>query len=519
MRGSRRTRFLARVLLLAAVCPLAGCAAGLYDVERDYTERVEPPAQAGLATWAAGWRQRTGAESGFLPLVQGPAALGTRLQLIDLAESTIDAQYFILKPDTSGYLFASALTAAADRGVRVRFLIDDLSTPVDDASLLLLDGHDNIEVRLFNPVGRGGLSYWGNFVRYYQRANRRMHNKTFFVDGRVGIIGGRNIGNEYFGLKGKDEFLDLDLLVVGDAAGPTAGTFDTFWNHPLAVPVSAYAERVSEKKQAIARSRAQEASAEATATYRDRVVAAGVFDDVQQGRRELYTGTARAITDAPDKLLVKPSGEHFVVINEITTAMDRARREVIIVTPYLIPGDGGVDLLSALVARGIRVAILTNSLASNNHVAVHGAYERYRRKLLEAGVEIYEVRTTATSDYFELGSIESDEVDGLALHTKAVVVDREFVYAGSLNMDPRAVELNTEFGLLIDSPGLANSLAAMFDERAGGPATYTVELVDGDLQWRTRVDGEERVVSSEPDAGFWRRLMSEVSKLLPEKQL
>ncbi len=505
------------VWLLIAAALLTGCASGLYDTDRSYTQSVDPPSDTKLATAVAAWQQRSGTASGFVPLIDGLEALGTRLELIALAESTIDAQYFILKSDASGYLFTSALAAAGRRGVRIRLLIDDLSTPVDDASLLLLDSMDNIEVRLFNPIGRGGF-YWGNFVRYFERANRRMHNKTFIVDNSAGVIGGRNIGNEYFALRNKDEFLDLDLLVAGNAAKPTSETFDTFWNHPLSVPMAAYAERVSDKKQSAARKRAELGAIDAAEQHRDRVIAAGIIDEILEGKLPLYPGTARAITDDPDKLLTEPSGEFQVVINEVTRAMRQARREILIVTPYLIPGDSGVAFLGELVDKGIRVAILTNSLASNNHIPVHSAYQRYRPRLLEAGVELYEVRASASVYYQDLGPIDSRANDRLTMHTKGVIIDRQLVYAGSLNIDPRAIELNTEFGLLIESPELGETFASLFDNRVNGPSIYGVELTDGRLQWRASEDGEDRILTREPDAGFWRRFLAQISKILPEKQ-
>ena len=513
----RSPHALGTALLCAVTLLTGGCVTGAYDVPRTYSTSMEPSETTALAEASEAWKEDNGAPSGFAPLVQGSVALGTRLQLIQAAESSIDAQYFLMKPDTSGHLFAAALADAARRGVRVRFLLDDLSTPVKDASLYVLDQNPNIEVRLFNPIGRG-VFYWGNFLVDFKRTNRRMHNKTLIADNRVGIIGGRNIGDEYFELRSGNAFLDFDMFLLGDAAQATSLTFDQFWNHPLSVPMSTYTENISDKARERALRDGRAAIEAARATHLEAALDEGMLFDVIDGNTALLPGTATAVTDSPDKLLAPPQDEQRILVNAVKDTLSEANNELLIFTPYLIPGKTGVDYYASLVQRGLRVAIVTNSLASNNHVPVHGAYGRYRKDLLNAAVELYEVRVSALENFRELGSIGDDNDAGVGLHTKAIIVDRRWVLAGSLNLDPRAVDLNTEFGLLIDSPPLAEQLAEAFEQRTRH-TTWRLALEGGDIRWHATIDGEEVTWSREPEASWWRRFLAQVTKILPEQQL
>ncbi len=505
------------VTLTAAVA-LSGCAAGLYDVDRTESEAIAPDNNTSLARAADAWQRENPDLSGFLPVSRGIAALGTRLEMIEAAERSVDAQYFIMKNDTSGALFANALVEAAQRGVRVRLLLDDLATDVNDANLILLDMQPNIEVRIFNPIGRGGI-YFANMVANFKRANRRMHNKTFIVDNRFGIVGGRNIGDEYFELPGKSEFVDFDMLFVGDVAWKTSITFDRFWNHELSVPMSAYAERFTEAKLERERSKARAAIDSAVATAYEAARSASILDDVLNGLIKPYTGTASVITDDPEKLLTKAGTDYRYVITELTRALDQAEEEVLIVTPYLIPGANGLAYIEALRERGVRVAILTNSLASNNHVPVHGAYQRYRKPLLRAGVELYEVRSTAAADYSALGVVGDADIGALSMHTKGVLIDNRYIFVGSLNIDPRAIDVNTEVGVMIDSESLGRALAETAAARIGAIA-YQLSLDENErLVWEARIGDGVVVRTSDPDAGAWRRFLAWVSKILPEQQL
>ena len=385
---------------ISLVVLVSGCASGPIDYPREYSEAVTDTEDTFLGREVAEFQADYPGKSGFYPLARGIDALGARLTLMDQAEHTIDAQYFLMKSDEAGLIFAGNLLEAADRGVRVRFLLDDIFTNVDDRGLLLLDAHPNIEVRLFNPISRRGF-YYLNYLGSFNRANRRMHNKSFIVDNQMGVIGGRNIAAEYFELEHDKEFVDFDMLAVGTVAADVSKTFDRYWNHEFSVPVQAFAERHSEEQLEKTRRQVFEALETAGETNYARAIDSRFVQDVHDELISLFPAKATVFTDDPEKLLHKPSGEFRVLVNAVTDELLNAVSEVIIVTPYMIPRDGGMALIKELISRGVRVVVFTNSLASTNHVAVHGAYSRYRKPMLKAGVELYEARANAGSEASE----------------------------------------------------------------------------------------------------------------------
>ena len=494
---------------------VAGCAAGPIDYEREYSEAIHGTEETLLGREVAEFQAAHPGMSGFYPLSRGMDALGARLQLMDQAERTIDAQYFLMKPDDAGRIFAGKMLEAADRGVRVRFLLDDIFTSVDDIPLLLLDSHPNIEVRLFNPISRRGF-YYLNYIGNFKRANRRMHNKSFIVDNQMGVIGGRNIAAEYFELEQHTEFVDFDMLMVGPVAADVSVTFDRFWNHELSVPMEAFADRHTQEELQETLKEVTAALEAAGESIYARAINSKFIRDVQDERVDLFPASADVITDDPEKLLNRKSGEYQILVNALTDALVNASSEVIIVTPYLIPGKGGHELVRALTAKGVRVVILTNSLASTNHIAVHGGYSRHRKPLLQAGAEIYEVRVNAAS------AIDVDgeaAVESLTLHTKGILIDRKLTFIGSLNIDPRSVDINTEMGVIIESSELASQLAERVNDILDKIA-YRVTLDEKErLVWKATIDGVEVVETSEPLSSRWRRFKAFMSKILPESQL
>jgi putative cardiolipin synthase len=442
-------------------------------------------------------------------------ALGARLYLIEKAEQSIDAQYFLMKDDHAGHILASALFAAADRGVRVRFLLDDIFTTATDKNLALLDRHPNIQVRLFNPIARGGIFYL-NFFADFKRANRRMHNKTLTVDNQATIVGGRNIADEYFRLKTDAEFIDFDIIGIGPVAVEVNSTFDLFWNAEQSVPLEAIDD--SAKSVGLNEARIEIATNEIAA---DRAIYAeamqsAFLEDLMGGTLALYSSDAVVITDAPEKLVQQVSEQQQTLVNYLSEIARNAREEIIIVTPYFVPQQAGIDFWREIAAKDVRVIVLTNSLASTNHIAVHSGYARHRKEILKAGGVLYAARANAieTIDGNDYSSPET-----LTLHSKGVIIDREAVFAGSLNMDPRSIDINAEMGILIRSPEMADSLAddVMTDILA---FAYRVELNDtGELRWRGIVDSAEVIKSSEPLASGWRRFKAFLLKIGPESQL
>ncbi len=510
----KRATGLFAIVLIAFVA--AGCTSVPFHHPKSESYAVEPSDSTRLGKAVAEWKAAHPGKSGFYPLEFGRDALGARLRLIERADRGIDAQYFLIKGDLAGSLFTGKLLRAADRGVRVRFLIDDIFTTGLDPDLSLLNSHPNIEVRLFNPVSRKGFQSL-NFLIDFKRANRRMHNKSFTVDNLVTIVGGRNIADEYFQINADVEFADFELLGFGAVAPMVSETFDLFWNSPRAVPMEAFGRKVTEADlDKIRREMAREIQ-EATDGVYATAVNSPVLDDLIQGRIEPFLAPVTVVTDHPEKLENPVGDEHKILVSELSRLVEEAEKEVLIVTPYFVPRKDGVEFFRAIRSKDVRVVVITNSLASTNHVVVHSGYAPYRKALLEAGVELYEVKvdSLATQEGAAPGSSQR-----LTLHTKAIVVDREVLFVGSLNVDPRSIDINTEMGLFLHSAEVASGFAKQIDADLP-PYTYRLVLDQGGrIEWR--YEGGSRVITynREPDTGFWRRLKAGFYRLLPiESQL
>jgi cardiolipin synthase C len=491
---------------------VSACASLPTDYEKNPSMSVTDTGDTSLGVSVARWTDAHEGRSGFYPLPTGLDALGARLALIDRAERSIDAQYFLIKKDLAGLVFAGKLVEAADRGVHVRFLLDDIFTTATDENLLLLDRHPNIEIRLFNPIARGGFG-WVNYLKDFETANRRMHNKSFTVDNQVTIVGGRNIAEEYFQLRTDSEFVDFDMLGFGPVAPGISETFDRYWNHALSYPMSAF-ERGDGSYEALR----EEVLAALQTTGRDiylRSINTPLVRDVVDRKALIYPASAEVITDDPDKLLHKVSPEHKVLVTRMAEVIANAESEVIVINPYFIPRASGLDFWKAVVDRGVNVTVLTNSLASTNHVAVHSSYATYRKRLLDAGVNLHEARANATKADEKTG----ERLESLTLHTKLIAVDRRYLFVGSLNIDPRAIDINTEMGVLIDAPKMTAAVVERFMALLPGFSYRLVLDGKGRLEWHGNVDGQTVVETSEPLAGPWRRFSAWVQKIAPEAQL
>ena len=494
---------------------LAGCASAPLDYPKEESFALADTSHTSEAVEVKKWLDGRENVNGFYPLTQGFDAFGTRLALMDVAEASIDAQYFLMKPDYAGLVFASKLLEAADRGVRVRFLLDDVFTSVEDIDLAMLDAHPNIEVRIFNPIARKGI-YAFNYIGHFSLANRRMHNKAFIEDNLVAVVGGRNIAAEYFQLETTGEFVDFDMLAVGPIVREVSSQFDRYWNHALAVPMEALFKEDDEDVIEQARDKLRQEMAEAGQSIYAEAVNTPLLKQLISLEVKPYIAKASLITDDPDKLLQDVSQEQQIVVNEMRQAFMEAESEIIIITPYLIPRDRGIELVKKLHDKGIRITILTNSLATNNHTTVHSAYASYRKKLLEAGVELWEARADAAKITTPEGE---SQLDKLTLHTKGILIDRKRVFVGSLNLDPRSIDINTEMGLLIDSPELGELLTESSRKRIPMIA-YRVKMDDeGELSWHATIDGKKVVETKEPQTSGWDRFKAWFLKIAPEKQL
>ncbi|MGQ0577905.1 MAG: phospholipase D family protein [Betaproteobacteria bacterium] len=472
--------------------------------------------------------------SGVHPLVRGTDAFVARLVLAAGSERSLDVQYYIWRNDTTGRILLDHLLRAADRGVRVRLLVDDLGTAADDAGLLAIDAHPNIELRLFNPIAARGARGLGALADF-ARVNRRMHNKSFTADNQVTIVGGRNIGDEYFEAQPDLDFADLDVMAVGPVVQQVSGSFDKYWNSDSAYPIAALAsakmtgEQTEQARAALRQYSESQRGSAYTEALRNSALARGLV----AGILDLYWCRAEALYDDPAKVSESPEDQSTHLLPKLARITEATQHELLLVSPYFVPGEAGVEYFRGLRSRGVQVTVLTNSLAATDVSAVHAGYSRYREPLLEAGVALYEVKPTAR----RAGGVEKRNGAGgsglrgssrASLHAKVFTFDRKAVFVGSLNLDPRSAVLNTEIGLLFESPELATLVAEQFIA-AFSRLAYRLELVSRDpgssdslskLEWVERKDDGEMRYDTEPQVGGWRRLVVWLLSWLPiESQL
>lgn len=502
-------------LLLSAL--LAGCASIDFDHPRQASTAAVNTNDTSLgiasAALAAGKPQE---QSGFYPLRDGIDALTARLLLAERAERSIDTQYYLLKSDTAGLAFIDALLRAADRGVRVRLLLDDVFTKGYDAGMAALDSHPNFEVRVFNPFYRGAAGKIVSGLTDFQRVNRRMHTKTFTVDTHVTILGGRNIANEYFGASENEKFGDLDVVGVGNIANDVSQMFDSFWNHETALPLPAFAKMPDDPaaeldgfRDFLAASREQIARTD----YAESVLATALeFMDKEKDAFEW--APYRLVYDSPDKGIKTKEGPSVAITTALVDALRGAHRELIVVSPYFVPRSSGIEFFSAIQARGVQVTIITNSLAANNQVTVHGGYAPARKPLLQSGVRIFEVRPDADVSGSEIVAASGAKA---TLHTKAFLVDRQTVFVGSFNFDPRSANINTESGVIIRSESLGQEFGAVFDAGLRSQAYELFLNEDGKIRWRGLEGGREIVYDKEPKSTWFQRFVAGLVRLLPVK--
>lgn len=503
------------ITVLAILLITSGCASVPLDTPKEPSYAVASTANSDGALNTRRWLDGRDDVSGFYPLAEGFDAFGARLRLIDLASVSIDAQYFLMKPDDAGFTFLAKLLEAADRGVRVRLLLDDVFTTMDDVYLGVLDVHPNVEVRIFNPISRKGI-YAFNYLGHFSLLNRRMHNKAFIADNLLAIVGGRNIAVEYFQLETSGEFLDFDMLSAGTIVPEVSAQFDTYWNHTLAVPIDLLYDEDNVEELNAARSSLDRQMAEAGNSIYGRATTTPLMEQFLAREVSPFIAEGRLIADEPQKLLEKVSRERQIVVTELGKVLAEAEDTIYIFTPYFIPRKSGVEFIRGLRDKGVRVIILTNSLATNNHTPVHSSYSSYRKELLRAGVELWEARADAAKITTPEGETELEK---LTLHTKGLIIDDDMVFVGSLNLDPRSIDINTEMGMLIRSPEL---VAKMTDQAAENIAAiaYRLELDENDrIVWRAMVNGQEVVETKEPQTSGWQRFTAWFLKILPESQL
>lgn len=473
------------------------------------------PAQTGIDRELAPLLAANPGKTGVILLTDGLDAYAARAIAAQKAGRSLDLQYYIWHDDLTGHLLAREAHAAAERGVRVRILIDDMNAAGLDPGWLALDAHPRIELRLYNPFrNRQGIARGIELVQRVFSINHRMHNKAWIADGRVAIIGGRNIGEEYFAADPEMNFRDLDLLMFGPAVAQASGIFDEFWNSAAAVPVSALGRETPAGLRDVISGIDDEALQAQARPYLDRVAASpNVRDYLRQQLRPVWTDRLQVVSDPPLKW--RDDAREGWIVDTLLGQLRSARRKALLISPYFVPGDTGTAGLTALAASGVEVGVVTNSLAANDVPAVHAGYAGYRPALLRGGVHLYEIKVRGSRE--SAGPLGSS---GASLHTKAFVVDDARGFVGSFNLDPRSANLNTEMGVLFDDPDLAAGVRAEYRRLSAPEASYQVFTgADGVLRWLDR-EPPPRVLDTEPDASPGRRALARALGWLPiESQL
>ena len=510
------------VLMLGALLLVGGCSTLRVPTSRVASSAISDGDQTTLGSALRDVSAEHPDQSGFQMMSGGNAAFAMRAGLADVAERTLDVQYYSVGDDTTSNLLLDRIAAAAGRGVRVRILLDDAlpSTRFFAQRAAAID--HSVQVRLFNPFYFGGSWNLARLVEFAfdkQRLNRRMHNKLWVVDNAAAVVGSRNLGDEYFGVDQGANFNDVDLLVVGPVVRQLSVAFDAYWNSTAAVPFEEVVEPPDAAQSVALRQAIQAGTRECGEVPPCQWLSQGtsVVDALRSQALELSWASAKAVHDPPD-------GPKSAPVTGIEHRMDDSppagRSELLIVSPYFILGEDGRRHLADMVQRGARVAVLTNSLASTDVTAAHAAYARYRVELLESGVELYESRLEPGMAHRP--SHRWGRISPSSLHAKFVVQDRVFAIVGSLNQDPRSRLHNTEAWIEIHSPELAHDLAALFDEATELHHAFTVKLDKGSMgvEWKTEEEGAVVRYTTEPTAGFWLRVWRDtLGVIVPEHLL
>jgi cardiolipin synthase C len=462
--------------------------------------------------------------SGIYPLPDAREAFAARVLLAQAADRSLDVQYYIWHRDLTGTLLIEALVAAADRGVRVRLLLDDNNTSGLDTILAMLDSHPNIEVRLFNPFHAAGArrkrsrsSRALGYLTDFGRLNRRMHNKSFTADDQATIVGGRNVGDEYFGATDDVLFADLDVLAVGPVVNEVSRSFDIYWSSASSSPVNRLlpAVRPAAREEVTSAARRTEGSPEAAA-YTRAVRDSTFVRELTQGTLEMEWTVAHAFSDDPAKGLGKAPPETLLA-TRLEQVLGPSASEFELISPYFVPTAAGVAWFEDMARRGVKIKVLTNALEATDVLFVHAGYAKRRKALLKAGVALYELRRSseAGSGRHER-STGSSGSSGSSLHAKTCGIDRARVFVGSFNFDPRSAQLNTEMGVVIESVKLAQVIDDLFRDRIPIDS-YEVRLSEGrgGLLWIERREGRSIRHEREPGARLWQRLWVRFLSVLP----
>jgi putative cardiolipin synthase len=521
-------------LLLACLALLfaGGCASLPQGVQRTPSQAIPASTATTLGRIAAD-SSPSPELTGFRLMPIGSFALNTRIALVQRAERSLDLQYYHIENDETGRYLLRALRDAGLRGVRVRLLVDDLYNAGNDPLLLGLAATPNVEVRLFNPFPAGRDGFASRFIASladFRRVNHRMHNKLFIADGAMAVAGGRNIANEYFMRDANANFVDLDAFITGALVPQLAALFDRYWNSEVVFPLHAIVPpdgTPDALQQRFDRLTALDTTPPPEAPPENDVLGYGpISGELDDGRLGLIWASANAYADSPDKIRGMAASYALVPLQDVESVrynvleqMRRAQKEIVMTSPYLIPGEAGMAMMRETRSRGVSFRVLTNSLAATDEPLVHTGYRRYRTQMLKLGVDVYELSPTRVKRNLRLGMFGTTHG---RLHAKTAVIDRQTVFIGSMNFDPRSEKHNTEMAVIVQSPQLAREVLRLMDldKLQASYRVRTSKANEYQLEWLTTDDDGEVVLYQEPDTTFWQRFMLQLlAPLAPEELL
>lgn len=505
------------VALLTTGC--ASVSTGI--VNEPKSSALQDPRQTQLGKHFLDLSQTHSDLSGYHLIHVGVDGLAARAQIIRSAERTLDLQYFIFRGDATGTLLTEELRHAADRGVRIRVLVDDGDTVAGDEHLLQLDGYPNMQVRVFNPFDyrRHNLMLKNLDLLFHKsRLDYRMHNKLMVADNAVALVGGRNVGNQYFQLDPESQFADDDIFAAGPIAQTLSHSFDEFWNSEMVVPAAKLETGKPHPYQPPASVPVVQGSG---IDYAARIDSGEPYKGLMDGRRTLIWAPAKLMYDSPNKRSIERHEEHGRLMSQaVEQEIGNARTELLLTSPYFVPSEDELSLLKKVRDRDAAVKVLSNSLESAPSLAAHSGYTKVRKPLLEAGVRMFEIRSRLDSTRGSGQTRQLSRYGNYALHAKLYVFDRQRCFVGSWNYDQRSLHLNTEIGLLIDSADLGADIGRRIDAMMAPEAAYEVVLEkdpDGHetLAWQTEVDHKKVLLKKEPSRGWWDRQREKLLALLP----
>lgn len=506
-----------RGTFVAATLILCSCTGSRVAIKPPPTYVIPPTASSLLSTSKINEITNHSNQSWFYPIENGLDAFAARGTLARAALKSLDLQYYIFEGDLSGMLLLSVLFEAADRGVRVRLLVDGFEMAGKEVRLSALAAHPNIEIRLFNPLYKAGVARIGEAVTDFARLNRRMHNKLFIADNQIIIFGGRNIGNSYFDADPDMSFRDLDMLAVGPVVQELSASFDLYWNSDystLLKPDKDEANRQNQTEQVRShfKSFVQENK---TSSYIQALRKTEIIQQLMNNSLKGVWGQTTVLMDDPIKISGRPTINDLLV-GQMEKKVSLAKKEFFLVSPYMIPGEKFIESLSTMTARGVDVRLLTNSLSSTDAGPVYMKYKAYQKRILATGARLFEIKAKpgAKNNKWGAGSSRS------GLHAKNFVIDGERVFVGSFNLDPRSINLNTEVGVLIESPELAQNIRDLFLMATHPENSYELKLTEKkDVHWYTGAEGE-RPIKKIPEVSWFRRTWIRfVSFFIPEAWL